>query len=143
MRYSCNYGYIPCTLSTDGDPVDVLVIALFQLQSRVVVECRAVGLLTMEDEHGQDNKILAVPKDKLTPLYKTVHQPQDLPELLLAQIRHFFAHYKDLEPGKFVRVGAYKSAAVAASEISQSVGSYQTGSPQESVHHIPQGTTGG
>jgi inorganic pyrophosphatase len=125
MRYPCNYGYIPCTLSADGDPVDVLVIAAVQLQTGVVVVCRAVGLLVMEDENGQDNKILAVPIDKLTTLYKDVREPTDLPEIMLAQIRHFFAHYKDLEPGKFVKVGGFESAAAAELEIELSVASYE------------------
>jgi inorganic pyrophosphatase len=82
MRYPCNYGYIPRTLSADGDPVDVLVIAPFPLQPGVVLVCRAVGLLRMEDEHGQDNKILAVPVDKLTRLYRNVSDPKNLPESL-------------------------------------------------------------
>jgi len=89
-----------------------------------VVVCRAVDLLAMEDENGEDNKILAVPIEKLTTLYTAVREPTDLPEVLLAQISHFFAHYKDLEPRKFVKVGGYASAAVAALEISQSVASY-------------------
>ena len=121
MRYPCNYGYIPVTLSEDGDPVDVLVVAPFQLQTGVVVVCRAVGLLRMEDDKGQDNKILAVPIDKLTPLYRKVREAHDLPEELLAQIRHFFSHYKDLEPGKFVRVGEYDNAAAAEREIVESL----------------------
>jgi inorganic pyrophosphatase len=120
MRYPCNYGYIPATLSEDGDPVDVLVVAPFQLQSGVVVVCRAVGLLQMEDENGKDNKIVAVPIDKLTPLYKNIREASDLQDELLAQIRHFFSHYKDLEPGKFVRVGEYLPAASAQQEIMQS-----------------------
>jgi inorganic pyrophosphatase len=126
MRYPCNYGYIPCTLSADGDPVDVLVMAPFPLQTGVVVVCRAVGLLVMEDENGQDNKILAVPIDKLTTLYKNIRKPTDLPEVLLAQIRHFFAHYKDLEPGKYVKVGGFEVAVAAEMEIAQSVASYET-----------------
>jgi len=121
MRYPCNYGYIPGTLSADGDPVDVLVVAPFQLQSGVVVVCRAVGVLRMEDEQGHDNKILAVPIDKLTPLYKKIREASDLPDELLAQIRHFFSHYKDLEAGKFVRVGEYDSAAAAEKEILESL----------------------
>jgi inorganic pyrophosphatase len=125
MRYPCNYGYIPMTLSEDGDPVDVLVVAPFQLQTGVVVVCRAVGLLRMEDEKGFDNKVLAVPIDKLTPLYKNVREAGDLPEELLAQIRHFFSHYKDLEPGKFVRVGDYDSAAAAHREIVESLARFQ------------------
>ena len=117
MRYPCNYGYIPQTLAPDGDPADVLVIAPFQLQTGVVVICRAVGLLRMEDEHGQDDKILAVPVSRLTRLYDNVNEPSDLSEIIRVQIVHFFAHYKDLEPGKFVRVGEYEDAAVARKEM--------------------------
>jgi inorganic pyrophosphatase len=131
MRYPCNYGYIPRTLAADGDPADVLVIAPFQLQPGVVLVCRAVGLLVMEDEHGQDNKVLAVPIDRLTRLYRNVRGPQDLPESLLEQISHFFAHYKDLEPGKFVRVGAFESAVKAVGEIMQSVTNYQSNADKE------------
>jgi inorganic pyrophosphatase len=126
MHYPCNYGYIPRTLTADGDPADVLVIAPFPLQPGVVLVCRAVGLLRMEDENGQDNKVLAVPVDRLTSLYRNVSGPEDLPESLLKQISHFFAHYKDLEPGKFVRVGAFESAVTALGEIVDSVTNYQT-----------------
>jgi inorganic pyrophosphatase len=141
MRYPCNYGYIPRTLSADGDPADVLVVAPFALQPGVVLACRAVGLMRMEDEHGQDNKVLAVPVDKLTRLYRKVSGPQDLPDVLLEQIAHFFAHYKDLEPGKFAHVGAFESAEAAIEEIMQGVASYQAESlktphedPARSVH---------
>lgn len=130
MRYPCNYGYIPKTLTSDGDPVDVLVVAPFALQPGAVLVCRAVGLLRMEDEHGQDNKILAVPVNRITNLYRDVFSPADLPESLLAQIRHFFAHYKDLEPGKFVRVGDFEPPPLAIEEIVQSLGAYQTSRKQ-------------
>jgi inorganic pyrophosphatase len=121
MRYPCNYGYIPQTLAPDADPADVLVIAPFQLQTGVVVICRAVGLLRMEDEHGQDDKILAVPVSRLTRLYDNVNEPSNLSEVLRSQIVHFFAHYKDLEPGKFVRVGEYENAAVARTEMTRTI----------------------
>ena len=104
MHYPCNYGYIPMTLSDDGDPVDVLVITPFALMPGVVVRCRPIGILKMEDESGGDQKLLAVPIDKLTPLYRHVETARDLPELVLAQITHFFQHYKDLEPGKWVKL---------------------------------------
>ncbi|MBS0335311.1 MAG: inorganic diphosphatase, partial [Proteobacteria bacterium] len=96
MHYPCNYGYIPRTLSGDGDPVDVLVLSPFPLITGVVLRCRPVGMLKMEDEAGEDTKLLAVPIDKLTSLYRSVNSPRDLPELTLAQIAHFFQHYKDL-----------------------------------------------
>ena len=104
MHYPCNYGYIPLTLSDDGDPVDVLVITPFALMPGVVVRCRPIGMLRMTDEAGGDTKLLAVPIDKLTPIYRAIETPRDLPEVTLSQITHFFAHYKDLEPGKWVKV---------------------------------------
>jgi inorganic pyrophosphatase len=131
MRYPCNYGYIPHTLAADGDPVDVLVIAPFALQPGIVLACRAVGLLHMEDENGADNKVLAVPINRLTRLYDKIHDPTDLERPLLDQITHFFSHYKDLEPGKFVRVGEYDSAATAVDEIMQGVAAYQTKARKE------------
>src|SRR5918911_1981021 len=94
MHYPCNYGYIPDTISDDGDPVDVLVVTPFALMPGVVVRCRAIGLLKMTDEAGGDTKLLAVPIDKLTPLYRHIGTARDLPELTLSQITHFFQHYK-------------------------------------------------
>src|SRR6187399_1744018 len=99
MHYPCNYGYIPNTLSDDGDPVDVLVLCPFPLITGVVVRCRALGMLKMDDEAGGDAKILAVPIDKLSSLYRAIESIRDLPELTTRQISHFFEHYKDLEPG--------------------------------------------
>ena len=104
MHYPCNYGYIPRTLSDDGDPCDVLVLSPMPLITGVVVRCRPIGMLKMDDEHGGDAKILAVPVDELSSLYRDVQSPRDLPELTTRQIAHFFEHYKDLEPGKWVRV---------------------------------------
>ena len=105
MHYPCNYGYIPHTLSDDGDPCDVLVLSPVPLITGVVVRCRPIGMLKMDDEAGGDSKILAVPIDKLSSLYRDVQSPRDLPEITTRQIAHFFEHYKDLEPGKWVRVG--------------------------------------
>jgi inorganic pyrophosphatase len=121
MHYPCNYGYVPNTLSDDGDPVDVLVIAPFALMPGVVVRCRAIGLLKMSDEAGGDTKLLAVPIDKLTPLYREIKAATDLPEMVLSQITHFFAHYKDLEPGKWVKVEGWGSAKEAKNEIAEGV----------------------
>src|SRR5262245_35579528 len=104
MHYPCNYGYIPQTLSGDGDPADVLVISPFPLITGVVVRCRPVGMLKMDDEAGGDSKILAVPIDKLTSQYSGIRSPRDLPEARLAAITHFFQHYKDLETGKWVKM---------------------------------------
>jgi len=124
MHYPCNYGYIPHTLSGDGDPVDVLVLSPFALITGVVLRCRPVGMLKMEDEAGEDTKLLAVPIDKLTSLYRTVNSPRDLPELTLAQIAHFFQHYKDLEPGKWVKVEGWVGPQEAKQEILDGVARY-------------------
>ena len=125
MHYPCNYGYIPHTLSEDGDPVDVLVIAPFALVPGVVVRCRPVGMLKMTDEAGPDSKLIAVPIDALTPLYRDVEGPGDLPPPTLAQIEHFFAHYKDLEPGKWVKLKGWGGAALARREIRAAVRRYK------------------
>jgi len=117
MHYPCNYGYVPRTLSGDGDPVDVLVVTPLPLISGVVVRCRPIGMLRMKDEAGEDTKVLAVPIDKLTGHYRGVRSPRDLPESQLAAIRHFFEHYKDLEPGKWVKVQGWVGAAAARKEI--------------------------
>jgi inorganic pyrophosphatase len=121
MHYPCNYGYIPKTISGDGDPVDVLVITPFALMPGVVVRCRPLGLLKMTDEAGVDTKLLAVPIDKLTPLYRHIQTPRDLPELTISQITHFFQHYKDLEPGKWVKVEGWGSPEEAKAEIREGV----------------------
>jgi len=125
MHYPCNYGYIPHTLSDDGDPVDVLVVTPFPLHPGVVVRCRPVGMLAMTDEAGGDTKLLAVPIDKLTPLYRAIETPRDLPPETLAQITHFFAHYKDLEPGKWVKVEGWLGPEEAKKEINDSVRRYK------------------
>jgi len=125
MHYPCNYGYIPHTLSDDGDPVDVLVITPIPLLTGVVVRCRPVGMLKMQDEAGDDAKLLAVPVDKLTNLYRDIESPRDLPESLLNQISHFFEHYKDLEAGKWVKVQGWVGAEEAKAEIVAGVQRYQ------------------
>jgi len=102
--------YIPHTLSEDGDPLDVLVVTPFPVQPGSVIRARVIGKLNMEDEAGIDTKLLAVPHDKLTPLYKNVKEYTDLPELLLAQIKHFFENYKALEPGKWVKLTGWEGA---------------------------------
>lgn len=117
MHYPCNYGYVPQTIAGDGDPVDVLVITPFPLLPGVVVRCRAVGMLRMTDEGGSDAKVLAVPVDKLLPIYSNIQKPEDLNELILRQIQHFFEHYKDLEKGKWVKVEGWTGAEEAKQEI--------------------------
>ena len=117
MHYPCNYGYVPHTLSGDGDPVDVLVISPLPLISGVVVRCRPIGMLRMEDEAGDDTKVLAVPIEKLTSVYQHTKSPRDVPDAQLAAITHFFQHYKDLERGKWVKVKGWVGAAEARKEI--------------------------
>lgn len=121
MHYPCNYGYIPHTIAGDGDPVDVLVVSQFALPPGVVVRCRPIGILKMVDEAGEDAKLLAVPVDKLTPMYRNVTSTRDLPQILLDQIAHFFEHYKDLEPGKFVKVQGWGDIEDAKKEIMSGV----------------------
>ncbi len=107
MHYPCNYGYVPQTLSDDGDPVDVLVITPFPLTPSVVVTCRPIGVLRMDDEAGGDAKVLAVPIDKVLPIYTHWQKPEDINPMRLKAITHFFEHYKDLEPGKWVKVNGW------------------------------------
>ena len=121
MHYPCNYGYVNNTLCGDGDPVDVLVVMPLPLLHGSVVRCRPVGVLKMTDESGEDAKVLAVPHEKVTPLYKDVENATDLPEQILNQIAHFFEHYKDLEAGKWVKVDGWEDAAAARQEIEDSV----------------------
>ena len=104
MRYPGNYGFIPHTLSNDGDPCDVLVANTRAIVPGAVISVRPVGVLLMEDEAGGDEKIIAVPTSKLTQRYDKVKNYNDLPDITLQQIQHFFEHYKDLEPGKWVKV---------------------------------------
>ncbi|MBL1293096.1 MAG: inorganic diphosphatase [Thiotrichales bacterium] len=124
MHYPCNYGYIPHTLSDDGDPADVLVVTPIPLISGSVIRCRTVGVLNMDDESGGDAKLIAVPHDKLCVLYREVKEATDLPPLLLQQIAHFFEHYKDLEPNKWVKVKGWDNAEAARKEIMESVARY-------------------
>jgi inorganic pyrophosphatase len=125
MHYPCNYGYIPHTLSGDGDPVDVLVVTPYPLIPGVVVRCRPVGMLKMTDEAGSDEKLLAVPVDKLITIYRKVQSPRDLPEITLNQIAHFFAHYKDLEAGKWVKVEGWVGPEEAKKAIQDGVKRYK------------------
>ena len=125
MHYPCNYGYIPHTLCGDGDPVDVLVVTPVPLQTGVVVRCRPLGVLKMEDEGGQDAKLIAVPVDKLSTLYRHMKNHTDLPEITLKQISHFFEHYKDLEPNKWVKIDGWYGIEEARAEIMDSVANYQ------------------
>jgi inorganic pyrophosphatase len=125
MHYPCNYGYVPNTLSEDGDPVDVLVITPFPLFPGVVVRCRPIGVLKMSDEAGEDAKVLAVPVDKVLSIYSHWQKPEDMNELRLRQIQHFFEHYKDLEKGKWVKIQGWFGPEDAKQEILNGVASYQ------------------
>ncbi|WP_296943089.1 inorganic diphosphatase [uncultured Massilia sp.] len=125
MHYPCNYGYIPNTIADDGDPCDVLVITPFPLLPGVVVRCRVLGVLKMTDEAGGDAKILAVPVEKLLPLYANLKTVDDVPELTLRQIQHFFEHYKDLEKGKWVKVDGWEGPDAAKEEIVNGVKAFE------------------
>jgi len=125
MHYPCNYGYVPHTLSADGDPVDVLVLSPVPLITGAVVRCRPVGVLKMTDESGDDAKVLAVPIDKLCKVYRSVQDFRDLPGVVLEQVAHFFEHYKDLDEGKWVRVEGWAGVDEAKQEILRSVKMYE------------------
>lgn len=125
MFYPANYGFVPHTLSDDGDPVDVLVVTPTPLVHGCVIPARPVGVLQMSDEAGQDAKIVAVPAGKLAPEYKDITSYTQLPELLINQIQHFFEHYKELEPGKWVKVDGWEDADAAKQEILDSVKRYE------------------
>jgi inorganic pyrophosphatase len=121
MRYPGNYGFIPHTLSGDGDPCDVIVANSRAIIPGAIMNCRIVGVLIMEDEGGADEKLIAVPTEKLTPRYANVKNYSDLPEITLQRIEHFFLHYKDLEPNKWVKVIRWGDAEEARKLILEGV----------------------
>ena len=125
MHYPTNYGYVPQTLSGDGDPVDVLVVTPFPIVPGAVVQCRAIGILKMEDEGGVDGKVIAVPVNKILPIYSAWQKPEDVQPLLLKTIAHFFEHYKDLEEGKWVKVLGWEGPEAARQEIIDGIANYQ------------------
>ena len=125
MRYPCNYGYIPQTIADDGDPVDVCVLTPFALTAGTVIRCRPIAVLVMEDERGIDWNILAVPVNKVCMRYSTWKSADDVPADELDQIRHFFEHYKDLEPGKWVKVKGWKTAKDAEELIMAGAKAYE------------------
>jgi inorganic pyrophosphatase len=125
MHYPTNYGYVPKTISGDGDPVDVLVITPVPLIPGVVVTCRAIGILKMEDEAGMDGKVLAVPTDKILSIYTQWQKPEDLNPMRLKTIAHFFEHYKDLEEGKWVKILGWDGPAAAHLEITEGMANYE------------------
>ncbi|RFC68552.1 MULTISPECIES: inorganic diphosphatase [Mesorhizobium] len=125
MRYPGNYGFVPHTLSGDGDPIDVLVCNTRELVPGCVINVRPIGVLIMEDNAGQDEKVLAVPSTHLTKRYERVKNYTDLPPITLEQVAHFFEHYKDLEPGKWVKIGGWHDAEYAKKMIREAVVRYE------------------
>ena len=121
MRYPGNYGFVPHTLSEDGDPIDVLVANTRPIVPGAVINVRPIGVLKMEDDAGGDEKILAVPVPKLTKRYEHVHNYTDLPKITLEQVQHFFEHYKDLEPGKWVKMHGWGDAREARTLIEEAI----------------------
>ena len=121
MRYPGNYGFIPHTLSGDGDPCDVIVANTRAVAPGAIMSCRIVGVLIMEDEAGSDEKLIGVPGSKLTPRYDSVEDYTDLPSITRQQIEHFFAHYKDLEPNKWVKILRWGDAAEAQALVMEGI----------------------
>ncbi|HWP94700.1 MAG TPA: inorganic diphosphatase [Gammaproteobacteria bacterium] len=134
MHYPCNYGYIPHTLCGDGDPLDVLVVMPVPLLPGTVIRCRPIGLLEMTDEAGADTKLIAVPITSVFPAYRDIASVHDLKELTLERIAHFFAHYKDLEHGKWVKIEGWKGADEARREILECVERYRRTPDKEKPH---------
>jgi inorganic pyrophosphatase len=121
MRYPGNYGFVPHTLSDDGDPIDVLVANTRPIVPGAVINVRPIGVLKMVDDGGGDEKIIAVPSQKLTKRYNNVLNYTDMPDITIEQIQHFFEHYKDLEPGKWVKVAGWGDAAEAKQLIVEAI----------------------
>ena len=125
MRYPGNYGFVPHTLSGDGDPIDVLVCNTRALVPGCYINVTPIGVLMMEDNAGEDEKVLAVPTPKLTKRYENVRNYTDLPQITLDQVSHFFEHYKDLEPGKWVKIGGWQDVDVAKRLIVEAIDRYK------------------
>jgi len=125
MRYPGNYGFVPHTLSDDGDPIDVIVANTRAIIPGAVLNCRPVGVLIMEDEKGEDEKVIAVPSSHLTLRYEKVRSYEDMPEITIRQIEHFFTHYKDLEPGKWVKIVRWAGVDVAQQMIVDAIARHQ------------------
>ncbi|WP_105441127.1 inorganic diphosphatase [Neorhizobium sp. T25_13] len=125
MTYPGNYGFVPHTLSEDGDPIDVLICNTRPLVPGCVINVRPIGVMIMEDDGGKDEKIIAVPVPKLTQRYDKIKNYTDMPEITLKQIEHFFEHYKDLEPGKWVKIGGWQNVDVAKMLIIEAIERYK------------------
>lgn len=124
MHYPCNYGFIPQTLSEDEDPIDVLVVCEFPILAGAVIPCKAVGVLLMEDEKGGDEKIIAVPIEKMNSEYSKYNELKELPEILVNKIKHFFENYKSLEKGKWVKVSGFADSKIAKNKILEAINRY-------------------
>ena len=127
MRYPGNYGFVPHTLSGDGDPIDVLIANQRPLMSGAVINCRPVGVLYMKDEAGEDEKIVAVPSVKVSAMFNKITTVDDLPQILLEKISHFFEHYKDLEDGKWVEIVRWGDAGEARQMINDAIARAKAG----------------
>lgn len=125
MFYPCNYGFIPQTLAEDGDPADVLLMTPFEVQAGCLIRSRPIGLLKMKDESGEDSKILAVPIEKICMQYSNIHSLKDIAKIVLDSIVHFFEHYKQLEPNKWVKVVGWEDQEAAIREIKESIERYK------------------
>ena len=121
MVYPFNYGYIEGSMGEDGDPLDVVVLSSHSVQGNVVIKCHAIGLLEMEDEAGIDTKIIVVPDKKIDPVYGLMIKIEEVPEIVRLKIKHFFDHMKELEPGKWVKTGNYKSVEKAEKEVNKAL----------------------
>lgn len=121
MHYPLNYGFVPNTLSGDGDPIDVLVLSEYPITYGAVIPCKPIGILLMEDEKGEDEKILAVPTEKMNSEYSKINEISEISKIILDKIEHFFEHYKDLEKGKWVKVAGYKDSKEAKNKILEAV----------------------
>lgn len=124
MFYPANYGFVPNTLSQDGDPADVLILNEYPLQAGSVMQCRLIGVLLMEDESGQDEKLLALPVSKIDPRYDKIQSLEDLPKITLDRIKNFFETYKMLEPNKWVKVKEYAGKAEAKAILDEAIKNY-------------------
>ena len=131
MRYPANYGFVPHTLSFDGDPIDALVVSRTPFIPGSVVRARPIAVLFLEDEHGGDEKLLTVPLDSTFPYYSQVGGAEDLPEIVRQQVEHFFTHYKDLEPDKWVRVGRWGDAEEAKRVLVEAIDRVKASAAQD------------
>ena len=134
MVYPFNYGFLPGTLEEDGDPVDVLLLGEESIFPLSVVRATPLGVLLTEDEEGKDSKIIAIPTPKVDPAYSNIKQISDIPASILDKVKHFFEHYKELEPGKFVKVVGYANKQVARQKIKEAADRYSARNHQRALN---------